>query len=147
MKRIALRNLPDETQAQGSYADWADIIRQVISRPQDPQKGVDILELRAGVRVLDALGSKRAPEVLELEDADWQHLKDKTLAMPWGMVDRRLLRFVDDVLEATDEPRDDRANGALPKTTLPNPSEGLVTGRPNTTLPNPNVGLRSGFNL
>jgi hypothetical protein len=108
MKRIALRRLPDDHLTEGSpeweasHLDYAEMLRQCIRRPKDAQAGVDVVELRAGVRVLDALGSKKPPEVLELEDADWEHLKSKVLAMPWIMVDRRILHFVDDVLGATD---------------------------------------------
>jgi hypothetical protein len=89
MKRIVLR-LQDDL-------DWAQIIREVIRRPLDPKSGADIDEIRRGVRVLDALD--QADGALELEDADWEHLKIKTLAMPWAIIDKRILEFVDDVTE------------------------------------------------
>jgi len=80
---------------------WADVIRQVIRRPLDSQRGADIDELRRGIRVLDALDAAK-DRVLALEDADYDHLKAKTLAMQWGLVDRRVLSFIDDVLGATE---------------------------------------------
>jgi hypothetical protein len=102
MKRIPLRTLSDPSFQPGS-ADfaanvivWADVIKQVIRRPLDQQKGADIEELRKGIRVLDAV-DKSDGKVLALEDADYEHLKEKTHAMPWAMVDRRILQFIDDV--------------------------------------------------
>jgi hypothetical protein len=80
---------------------WADVIRQVIRRPLDPQRGADIEEIRHGIRVLDAVD--KAGPVLELEDSDWEHLVEKTKAMQWAIVDRRILLFIDDVTQATDQ--------------------------------------------
>lgn len=98
MKRVPLRNLPDSANP-GDVIEYATVIRQVIRRPLNAQAGADIEELRRGIRVLDAL-DKCDSDALVLEDNDWQHLADKTKAMPWGVVDKRVLQFVDDVLEA-----------------------------------------------
>jgi hypothetical protein len=102
VKRILLKTIPDHRFPLGSpeyeanVIVYGDVITQVIRRPLDPQKGADIEEMRRGIRVMDAV-EKSNGQVLELEDADWEHLKTKTLAMPWGFVDRRILQFVDDV--------------------------------------------------
>lgn len=93
MKRITLRTEGD--------LEWAEIVRQVIRRPMDPQRGADITEMRSGIRVLDALDKSNG--VLELEDADYEHLKMKTLAMQWVAVDKRLVQFVDEVTTATEK--------------------------------------------
>jgi hypothetical protein len=106
MKRILLRTVADGTFPPGSpeYTSnlivYADVIRQVIRRPLDQQKGADMEEMRKGIRVLDAVD--KADQVLVLEDADWEHLKAKTLAMPWAIIDRRLLDFCEAVIDATD---------------------------------------------
>lgn len=102
MKKIPLRVLPDPQAPDVAAAEIrsAELIRQVIRQPLDKQKGADIDEIRRGIRVLDALD--RSHEVLELEDSDYSHLKDKLIAMQWGVVDKRLLQVVDDILEATD---------------------------------------------
>jgi len=100
MKRIYLRVVPNDQPPLDVMA-WADVIRQVIRRPLDSQRGADIDELRRGIRVLDALDAAK-DRVLALEDADYDHLKAKTLAMQWGLVDRRVLSFIDDVLGATE---------------------------------------------
>jgi len=107
MKRIPMRTVPDPTFPPGSpefqqnLIVYADVIRQVIRRPLDPSKGADVEEMRKGIRVLDAVD--RAGQVLELEDADWEHLKAKTAAMQWAIIDRRILTFCDEVNNATDE--------------------------------------------
>jgi hypothetical protein len=97
MKMIPLRVLPDPPQAEISTMS---LIREVIRNPQDKSRGADLDEIRRGIRVLDALEQAHTP-VLELEDADYQHLRTKTLAFQWGLIDRRILVIVDDILEAT----------------------------------------------
>jgi len=100
MKMIPLRVSPDPPQAEISTQS---LIREVIRNPQDKSRGADLDEIRRGIRVLDALDDRRpgSSGVLELEDADYQHLRTKTLAFQWGLIDRRILVIVDDILEAT----------------------------------------------
>src|SRR5215204_3468007 len=92
MKHIPLRTLPDE---QTGPIDYAQVLREVVRRPLDPQKGVDITEMRQSLRVLDALD--KADGTLELEDSDYSHLMTKMDAMRWNLVDRRILQLIDDV--------------------------------------------------
>jgi hypothetical protein len=107
MKRIQLRIVPDDRFLPGTpefaanLLDWSEAIRQVIRRPLDQQRGADIDEIRRGIRVLDAL--EAADQVLELEDADWEHLKQKTEAMQWAFVDRRIVTFVEDIHAAQEQ--------------------------------------------
>src|SRR5262245_30450419 len=108
MKRIQLLVLPDPRVAPDApdfavnLMVWAEAIRQVIRRPRDAQRGADIEEIRQGIHVLDAL-DKAGDRVLELEDPDWQHLREKTLAMQWAFVDRRIVQFVDDIVGAGEQ--------------------------------------------
>jgi hypothetical protein len=111
MKRIYLRALPDPRFPQvGTFEYEQNVvayratIEQAIRNPLDRQKGATIDEMRKGIRVLDALDAA-TDDVLSLEDADWQHLKEKVEAMPWAIVDRRIIQFHDDVTQATDSPR------------------------------------------
>jgi len=107
MKRIQLRNIPDPRFPPGTpefsqnLMAWDEAIRQVIRRPLDTQKGAEIEEIRKGIRVLDAL-DKAEDGVITLEDADWEHLKSKTQAMQWAFVDKRILQFIDDVMDASE---------------------------------------------
>lgn len=115
MKRIYLRSLPDPRYPEGdpgyenNRVDYRSMIEQAIRVPLDRQNGATIDEMRKGIRVLDALDhttwSSADGDILELEDADWEHLKAKVEKMPWAMVDRRFIEFHDDIVGATDAPR------------------------------------------
>lgn len=115
MKRIRLLSLADPRFPFGTElyeqnrVDYRAIIEQAIRVPLDRQQGASIEEMRKGIRILDALDRTIFPsereEILELEDADWEHLKLKVEKMPWAMVDRRFVQFSDDVTQATDELR------------------------------------------
>jgi len=117
MKRIALLNLPDphfaspsDPNYEANRLDYRVLIENVVKVPLDRQTGATIDEMRKAIRVLDALD--RAQGVLELEDADWDFLKQKTEKAPWTLVDRRFVQFYDDIMGATEAPRDPtRADG------------------------------------
>ena len=93
---------------------YADAIRMVIRQPLDKQAGVSIEEMRKGIRILDALDAATG-DTLDLEDADYDHLKAKVEAMHWGVVDRDLLGFIDAVLTASEAGR----NGLIEKAEVP----------------------------
>jgi hypothetical protein len=92
LKHIPLRTLPDTRLGDIVYQD---VLREVCRRPLDPQKGASIEEMRQSIRVLDALDA--ANGTLELEDADFAHLKEKLERMPWNVVDKRIVTLIDDV--------------------------------------------------
>jgi hypothetical protein len=104
VKHIELRSLPDPRFSVDDplYAPnvitYASIIEQAVRIPLDRQSGATIDEMRRGIRVLDALD--HANGSLELEDADWEFLRQKVERMPWSQVDRRFVRFYDDVMSA-----------------------------------------------
>jgi hypothetical protein len=104
VKRIQMRRVPDDRFTAGTVEyetnmlDWKEAIKQVIRRPKDPQKGAEIEEIRKGIRVLDAI--EKADPVLELEDSDWEHLREKVQVMQWAFIDKRIMTFVDDILTA-----------------------------------------------
>jgi len=88
MHRVPLKTLGDIV--------YAEVLREVVRRPLDPRAGISIDEMRQSLRVLDALDA--ANGTLDLEDADYDHLKAKLLGMQWNVVDRRILQLVDDVI-------------------------------------------------
>jgi hypothetical protein len=96
MKKITLKELPGDTTSE--TFKYSVILEEAIRRPLNPQAGLTIEEMRQSIRVLDALES--ANGVLELEDADYQHLRSKLDAMQWVRVDRRIIQLVDDVAGA-----------------------------------------------
>lgn len=123
MKRILLLSLPDPRfplgtdEYEANRVDYRMIIEQAVRLPLDRQAGASIEEMRKGIRILDALDAcpqtyGLQDEVLVLEDADWEFLKQKVEKFPWAGTDRRFLRFYDDVTGATDAVRDGaRADG------------------------------------
>lgn len=104
MKHIELLKVPDPRFEPGdalysvNLVDYRVVIEQAVRVPFDRQNGATIDEMRKGIRVLDALDS--ANGTLELEDADWEFLKQKVERMPWAAVDRRFVKFYDDVVQA-----------------------------------------------
>jgi hypothetical protein len=121
MKRIALLSLPDPrfTVGDPSYEanrlDYRTTIETAIRVPLNRETGATIDEMRKGIRVLDALDASK-DDVLALEDADWEFLKQKIEKYPWAYSDRRFVRFYDDVMQATEAPRE------------PTRADGLATG-------------------
>lgn len=102
MKAIRLRTVsPGPTDLEGDL-EWAEIVKQVIRKPLNPERGVEIEEMRKSIKILDILDKSNG--VLELEDADWEHLRDKTVKMQWGVIDSRIIKFVDEVMMATESP-------------------------------------------
>lgn len=90
-----MRTIPLKTLGPEPAVVYADVLREVVRRPLNPQAGANIAEMRQSIRVLDVLDAANGS--LELEDADYQHLKAKLDAMPWNVVDRRLVQLIDDV--------------------------------------------------
>ena len=90
-----MKSIPLKTLGPEPAISYGDVLREVVRRPLNPQAGVNIAEMRQSLRVLDALES--ANGTLELEDADYQHLREKLEAMPWNVVDRRIVQLIDDV--------------------------------------------------
>jgi hypothetical protein len=99
MKSIVLKSLPDPRFPTDTAVEYRECIEQAIRIPFDRQNGASIDEMRKGIRVLDALDS--ANGAIELEDADYEFLKQKVERMPWARIDKRFLQFYDDVMQAT----------------------------------------------
>lgn len=93
MKKLELKTLGPEP-----AISYREILIEVCRRPLNPREGINIAEMRASLKVLDALDE--ANGTLELEDADFAHLKTKLDNMGWNVADRRILQLVDDVSKA-----------------------------------------------
>jgi len=92
VKSIPLKTLEA---TDGPAIEYAQVLREVVRRPLDPQKGIDITEMRSSIRLLDAIDA--ANGTLELEDADYAVLKDKLDHMAWNVADKRIVQLIDDV--------------------------------------------------
>ena len=94
MKAIPLRESPG--------LKTSEIIKTVLERPA---QGVNVGELRARCRVLDAL-DRVPPEAtrMYLEDADHDTLARAVNTFVFGLASKGLLVIVDDILEAKPPP-------------------------------------------
>lgn len=102
MKKIQLKTLEDP-KSQLPVVEYREVLKTVVSRPLDPQKGADITEMRESIRLLDALDA--ADGTLRLEDADYNLLTMKLKAFPWNVIDRRILQLIDDINNASELPQ------------------------------------------
>ena len=93
MKTIALQVIPGDFPL-----DYRQVLMDVLRRPSDPQQGIGLDEMRKSIRVMDALDMANGE--VTLEDADYDHLRAKLLAMRWNTADRRIVQLVDDVSSA-----------------------------------------------
>lgn len=79
---------------------YAEMIRTVVSNPLVGEQGFDIAKQRRVFRILDVLDAMKEGDAIVLEDADWEFLKGRTEAFPWGFPDRAFGRFADAVVGA-----------------------------------------------
>ena len=89
MKRITLRN----SGTNQSIPTFRLIMEH------SPQKPLSVPEIRARVKVLDAL-EEASGNTLVLEDAEHATLKAAMESFPWQQASRDLLVLIDDVIEA-----------------------------------------------
>lgn len=69
-------------------------LKAIIETPAN-QQTASLDEVRRSIRILDVL--ERSDGVLELEDADFDFMREKVLGARWPLINRQVLDFVDDV--------------------------------------------------
>ena len=77
-----------------SYAQLANLCVKNIN----PQKGLTLEEMRQGIKIMDILLSE--PEIIDLEDSDYEFLLQKVNTMPWAMYHKDIVAFADEVKQA-----------------------------------------------
>lgn len=104
MRRIPLtiRLAKQGSPFPGSVIDAA-VIKQIISIA-DPDRGMNLAEMRQGIKVLDALEAGSDTE-FELENAEWEYLCAKIQTFRWAVADPRFVALVDTILQAEESPR------------------------------------------
>lgn len=90
----------EEELAKGASLNYRDTIRDIARAA--PQGGADLDQVRKQMRILDAL--ERAEDVLVLEDTDHVLLTGLVRAYRWGVADRNIITFCDDIASAPTEP-------------------------------------------
>lgn len=88
--------------------DYKKLIKNIVSVPTDPRAGVKIDEINKGLKILNKLDELKDGVIeLQLEDAEWVHLKQKVKNFSWWAVHKDIKMFNDDI------------NGAKPKSSIP----------------------------
>lgn len=84
---------------EGLYLDYRETIAAIVKSSPSKNGGVDIDAMRKHIRILDALDSSE-DGIMNIEDADYRLLKDLVSKHKWGVADRNILTFVDDITSA-----------------------------------------------
>jgi hypothetical protein len=94
MKRIPLRILGKKENG----FDYKLLIKNILSVPVNPQVGLTVDEIRKAVRIMDLIDKSK--DKLELEDADYDYLKNRIETNKFAIAHKDIIEFVDDILEA-----------------------------------------------
>lgn len=113
MKQIVLKTIEGTHDGKPLKINYKSQLVEIMGVPMNPNRGADVNEMRHSIRVLDALDALgQAPppaplhlypngeggeSVLELEDADFEHMKQCVMAYPWPLKNRLIVEFVNDV--------------------------------------------------
>lgn len=102
MQRLEMKEF--KVKGQERPVKYKELIENVIFFPGE--KGVTAEAARLRFRVVDAIEKMGVSNHLDLEDADAETLKSLVENMIWGVVDRGILQFCDDVKDMkTVEPK------------------------------------------
>ncbi|MCV0426194.1 MAG: hypothetical protein K5905_12025 [Roseibium sp.] len=97
--RITGEEASQMTRELGVHLDYADVVENVAK--VSPQGGMDLAQMRRHMRILDQL--EAADGVLVLEDNDHVLLSKLVKEHRWGVVDKNVVTFCDDVMKAPSE--------------------------------------------
>jgi hypothetical protein len=107
MKRIPLKTIEVKLDGKPTRISYRAQLIEILRLPSDP-RGSDYEEVRRSLRVLDALAQEQpadAPTIdgapfLELEDADFEYMKQRVLHARWPFIDKFVMEFIEDVTSA-----------------------------------------------
>jgi hypothetical protein len=92
MKHIPLKMVVVEIEGKPTRLSYK---AQIVELIRHPVNGANYEDVRHSIRLLDAL--EGADNTLELEDSDFEFLKQRVLSTRWPYVDRYVLTFIEDV--------------------------------------------------
>ena len=93
MKTIELKQLKKDDFKLG----YREQLLACVRAPLAGERGMDVEEMRKSIRIIEALEKTKPGDWLDLEDADYEHLKQKVAAMRWNFAHQLIVQFVDDV--------------------------------------------------
>ncbi len=111
---------PDTMQEQ--RFDYRANLEAILKSPSDPQRGMQIEDVRRSVKILDALDRAKGTKFI-LEDEEYSHLKARVDAAFWPFALPAVVSFVDDIdhAQAVSKERLEAAIGDDPD--VPHPAE------------------------
>ena len=81
---------------QGSL-DYAKQLVGIVSQASVQGQGMDAAEIRKAMRVMDVIEAAASQEFVDLEDADYEFMRQKVLAAKFVVASREVMQFIDDV--------------------------------------------------
>ena len=101
MKKITLKTVPIMIGENEQSFNYFTQIKYILENPSTPEVGATVSEIRQSVRVLDKIEAqvqKDKPEYqIELEDADYDYLKQRVAGAHYSMNNKALLDFIDGI--------------------------------------------------
>ena len=99
MKKIPLKTVtmtaPNGSEMELSY--WTQL-QSIMGAPMNTQGGLDVIEMRSSLRVMDALDlAGEEAEFFELEDVDYDFMAGKVKGSKYLFAHEKLIQFIDDV--------------------------------------------------
>ena len=95
MKQIELKSVKFPDDSDFSYKEAIQII---LARPGNPQAGANYEEMRKVLPILDKVDA--ANGVLVLEDAEHTELMNRAKNMPYRVINKTILDFLDSIVTA-----------------------------------------------
>jgi hypothetical protein len=95
MKSVELKIVDVEIQGKPIRLSYKQQIAEIMKTPTG-NRGADIDEVRRSIHILDALDACKG-DTLQLEDADFEYMKQRIQEANWPVIDRWVLAFVEDV--------------------------------------------------
>jgi hypothetical protein len=95
MKKIALKKVTMEVNGQTVDLNYKNQLISIMQTPSDPQRGANYEEVRKSIRILEKL--EAAENEVELEDADFEYMKQRVLGAGYLMINKTIQGFIEDV--------------------------------------------------
>ncbi len=101
MKSIPLKTMEADLDGQKLKLSYKAQLAEILRVPSDG-RSADLNEVRHSLRIIDALEATTG-DVLSLEDADFEYLRGRVSNARWPVINRYILEFVEDVMNAKGE--------------------------------------------
>ena len=98
MKTVQLKIVPLTVNGETGELNYKAQLEAILKTPSNLQGGADYDEIRKSIRLLDIL--ETANGEVKLEDADHEYLKARVMGARYGVIDKVVQSFIEDVIQA-----------------------------------------------